>query len=144
MIIYFTSILLWIIYSSIFGYTDAWYWYSANVGKYSVKDFKFKDLHPFFFWKRVIVGSTMSFIMCSNNILHWFLITICLGLVFPFFHNGFYYKTRNQIDPSKYKLGFRDMSTTSIANVNFTFGLRSFMLGLGILGLFFTYLYQNF
>jgi hypothetical protein len=55
--------------------------------------------------------------------------------MFPFFHNGFFYKTRNEIDNTKYPLGFRDMSTTSIAKVNFTFGLRSLMMGIGLVGL---------
>ena len=139
MITYFTTIILWIVYSSIFGYTDAWYWYSANTTKYSVKASKFKDLHPHFFWMRTIVGSVMGYVMSNNSFLDWFLIMICLGMIFPFFHNGFYYKTRNQIDETKYPLGFRDMSTTSIAKVNFTFFVRSTMLIIGLIGLVLIY-----
>ena len=132
--IYFICLLLWIIYSSLFGYTDAWYWYSANVAKYSIKFFQFKDLHPYFFIKRAIVGSTFAFIMSEGKLLQWFLTMICLGLIFPFFHNGFYYSTRHKIDSTKYELGFRDMSTTSIANINFTFFWRTFCLITGLLG----------
>ena len=139
MITYILVTLSWIIYSSIFGYTDAWYWYSANVGKYSVKDFKFKDLHPQFFWTRSIVGSVFSLVICQGTFVNWFLIMICFGMIFPFFHNGFFYKTRNEIDSTKYPLGFMDMSTTSIAKVNFTFLIRSIMLMIGLLGLFLIY-----
>jgi hypothetical protein len=133
--VYTLIIILWVIYSSLFGYCDAWYWYGANTSKYSVKGFIFKDLHPHYFWMRSIVGSVFAYTMCDGTFLDWFLITVCLGMLFPFFHNGFFYKTRHEIDNTKYPLGFRDMSTTSIANVNFTFLIRSIMLGLGILGL---------
>lgn len=128
-------VLLWITYSSIFGYCDAYYWYSSNVGKYCLKDFKFKDLHPQFFWMRSIVVSVFGFTMSNGNFLIWLLSTICLGMILPFFHNGFYYRTRNKIDSAVYPLGFRDMSKTSIANVNFTFAIRTVMMFFGILGL---------
>jgi hypothetical protein len=128
-------LILWIVYSSLFGICDAYYWYSANVGKYCAKDFKFKDLHPHYFWMRSIVGSVFAVIMSGGFYFKWFPITICIGMIFPFFHNGFYYKTRNEIDPTKYELGFRDMSTTSIAKVNFTFGLRTILMIGGIIGL---------
>jgi hypothetical protein len=131
---------MWIIYSSLFGYCDAWYWYGANTSKYSVKGFLFKDLHPHYFWMRSVVGSVFAFAMSGENILDWFLIVICLGMLFPFFHNGFFYKTRHEIDNTKYPLGFKDMSTTSIAKVNFTFGIRSLMLGIGLIGLSLIYL----
>ena len=78
--------------------------------------------------------------MSGENILDWFLIVICLGMLFPFFHNGFFYKTRHEIDNTKYPLGFKDMSTTSIAKVNFTFGIRSLMLVIGLIGLSLIYL----
>jgi hypothetical protein len=138
--IYLSVVLLWIIYSSLFGYCDAWYWYSANVGKYCLKDFKFKDLHPQYFWIRTLVGSVFAYSICDMNLLKWFLIMVCFGMVFPFFHNGFFYKTRHEIDDTKYPLGFKDMSTTSIAKVNFTFGIRSLMLGIGLIGLSLIYL----
>jgi len=133
--IYFCVVLFWIIYSSLFGYCDAYYWYGANVAKYLVKDFKFKDLHPHYFWMRSIVGSVFAYSICDGTFFNWFLTILCFGLMFPFFHNGFFYKTRNEIDNTKYPLGFRDMSTTSIAKVNFTFGLRSLMMGIGLVGL---------
>lgn len=132
-------IICWIIFSSIFGITDGWYWYSANMGKYGLNSFKFKDLHPYFFWSRTIVGGVFSYSICEDSILKFLLIIICLGLVFPFFHNGFYYRTRNKIDASKYPLGFRDMSTTSIAKINFTFVVRTLMFVIGLLGFSFIY-----
>ena len=116
--IYFITFIIWCLYSSLFGISDAYYWYSANVAKYSTQGFKFKDLHSLFFW---------------------LLIMICLGLSFPFFHNGFYYQTRNKIDSTKYPLGFIDMSTTSIAIINFTFIIRLLMLILGIVGIIICY-----
>lgn len=140
MIIYICVILGWVIYSSIFGYTDAWYWYSANMGKYGLNNFKFKDLHPHFFWSRSLVGSIFSYSICQSNLIIWFFIMISFGLIFPFFHNGLYYYTRNKIDSNKYPLGFMDMSSTSIAKINFTFSVRSIMLSIGLLSLFFIYI----
>lgn len=128
-------LILWIVYSSLFGYCDAYYWYGANVGKYCLKDFKFKDLHPHYFWMRSIVGSVSAVTISNGSFLNWFLITIFLGMIFPFFHNGFYYQTRNKIDSAVYPLGFRDMSKTSIANVNFTFPIRTSLMIIGIVGL---------
>lgn len=136
---YILTLLLWIIYASIFGYCDAYYWYGANVGKYCLKDFKFKDLHPQYFWMRSIVGSVFAYSMSNLTFINWLLITICLGMIFPFFHNGFYYKTRNNIDNNVYPLGFRDMSKTSIANINFTFLVRTILLITGLIGTFLLY-----
>jgi hypothetical protein len=140
---YILTLLLWIIYASIFGYCDAYYWYGANVGKYCLKDFKFKDLHPQYFWMRSIVGSVFAYSMSNLTFINWLLITICLGMIFPFFHNGFYYKTRNNIDHNVYPLGFRDMSKTSIANVNFTFLVRTMLLITGLVGSLLLYTLKN-
>jgi hypothetical protein len=137
--IYFLTYIIWIIYSSLFGISDAYYWYSANIGKYSVKNFIFKDLHPNFFWTRSLVASVFAILMSNQNYLLWFPLMICLGLTFPFFHNGFYYNTRNQIDPNQYKLGFKDMSSTSIAKVNFTFLWRTIFFLVGLLGVMLIY-----
>jgi len=134
-ILHIIILLLWIIYSSIFGYCDAYFWYSANVGKYCLKDFKFKDLHPQFFWLRSIVGIVFGLTLSNGNYLNSLLYTICLGMILPFFHNGFYYQTRNKIDSSVYPKGFRDMSKTSIANVNFTFPVRTSLMMMGVIGL---------
>lgn len=131
---------LWSIYSSIFGYCDAYFWYSANVGKYCLKDFKFKDLHPQFFWMRSIVGLVFGFTLSNGNLIYTILSTLCLGMIFPFFHNGFYYQTRNKIDSNVYPKGFRDMSKTSIANVNFTFPVRTSLMMMGFIGLALLYL----
>lgn len=133
--IFALTVLCWILYSSLFGYCDAWYWYSANVGKYSIKDFKFKDLHPHYFVMRSIVGSLFSLLIFQNNFFEWLGGVICLGMVFPFFHNGFYYLTRNKIDPTKYPKGFYDMSSTSISKINFTFIARLILAILGLLGI---------
>lgn len=137
--IYFITFIIWCLYSSLFGISDAYYWYSANVAKYSTQGFKFKDLHSLFFWKRSLVATVFSLLMSKGNLFFWLLIMICLGLSFPFFHNGFYYQTRNKIDSTKYPLGFIDMSTTSIAIINFTFIIRLLMLILGIVGIIICY-----
>ena len=137
--IYFITYIIWCIYSSLFGISDAWYWYSANIAKYSTKNFVFKDLHKQFFWTRTIVATVFALLMCGSNYILWFPIMVSLGLSFPFFHNGFYYVTRNKIDSNVYKKGFFDMSTTSIANINFTFFTRGFSFLIGLLGLFLIY-----
>ena len=133
-------LILWIVYSSLFGYCDAYYWYGANVGKYCLKDFKFKDLHPQFFWMRSIVSIVFGLTLSNGNYLNSLLYTMCLGMILPFFHNGFYYHTRNKIDPTVYPLGFKDMSKTSIANVNFTFSVRTALMVIGVTGLFLLHL----
>jgi hypothetical protein len=133
--IYYLTLSLWIVYSSLFGYCDAYYWYSANVAKYCSKNFQFKDLHPYYFWKRSIVGFIFGILMSNETYLKVLPITLCLGMTFPLFHNGFYYLTRNKITPDVYKKGFFDMSSTSIANVNFTFQIRFILFLVGLIGL---------
>jgi hypothetical protein len=128
-------LLGWIVYSSLFGKCDAWYWYYGNQCKYALKD-KLKDLHPHYLLSRSIVGLTSGLLMASilnQNLFFGVLYTISLGLILPFFHNGFYYMERNNINPSVYPKRFKDMSTSSIAPVNFTYNLRLLMALLGVI-----------
>lgn len=125
----------WIVYSSIFGKCDAWYWYYGNQCKYVLKQ-KLMDLHPHYLTSRSIFGLVCGFLMSNilnQNLLLGFIYTIALGLILPLFHNGFYYMERNNINPSVYPLRFKDMSTSSIAPINFTYNLRLVMAILGVI-----------
>lgn len=43
------------------------------------------------------------------------MMTICLAVTFPLFHDGWYYVTRDNLDPTIYMKRFTDQSTTSNA-----------------------------
>lgn len=42
-------------------------------------------------------------------------VALCLGVMFPFFHDGQYYRFRNKIDPTLYRKKWFSQSTTSTA-----------------------------
>ena len=60
------------------------------------------------------------------------------GLMFPFLHDGIYYSTRHSLNPSVYKLGWRDTSTTTDARFSFGYKKRKtfFILG-GLIWIFY-------
>ena len=59
--------------------------------------------------------------------------------MFPFWHDGFYYMYRNNINPETYPKRFFDNTTTSNAlqNYNFTNRTIMFIVGLAVYILYF-------
>ncbi len=106
--------ILWIWYSCNEGHRDGYMWkYLANKVNVPTNHY----IHLLLFISRLIcsTGIVVYYIMVEPL---WYLVIgemafICL--IFPFFHNGTYYNTRNLLDPGTYPKGFKDQSTTSVA-----------------------------
>ena len=80
---------------------------------------KVDDEHFMFSVQRSIVAILAAF--ASTLVFGpWGLLGfVPLPLVFSFFHNGYYYVRRNQLDPEIYQKGWWDQSTTTTAKVSF-------------------------
>ncbi len=109
--------ILFSLYSSISGVKDAILWSRKGADSFEW------DEHWVFVLERLVFGTSIVlpvyFKISFQDII---LIMICVGLSFPFWHNGFYYTARHYIDNS-YK-GWASESTTSTAKINFTWPAR--------------------
>ncbi len=95
------------------GLREGFYWhFKTNTNK----DYQF-EIHPVFAIQRGIVLILIGCLLIPS--LGWYSIISVLSmmLIFSFFHNGTYYKTRNKLDKRIYLLGWRDQSTTSTAKM---------------------------
>ena len=100
--------LIWIVYSLTEGMREGFYWHYENSCK-KVCDF---DINPIFHLQRVLVLLISSVVMVDT--LGWYslLSSICMILIFSFFHNGTYYHTRNKLGGKLYPKGWCDESKT--------------------------------
>lgn len=91
-----------------------------------------KDEHIRFMLQRSIVA--IIAVGCSYLQLRWFglILLPALAFVFPFFHDGAYYRKRNVLDNSIYKKGWMDNTTSSSAKISIGPVLRSVFAGIGI------------
>ena len=90
-----------------------------------------EDEHLMFTMQRSIVA-ILATVACTLYTGLWGLLGfIPLLLVFSFFHNGYYYVRRNQLDDSIYQKGWWDQSTTTTAKVSFGPVVRT---GLAVIG----------
>lgn len=80
---------------------------------------KVDDEHLMFTVQRSMVAIFAAF-ASSFAFGFWGLLGfVPLPLVFSFFHNGYYYVRRNQLDPEIYQKGWWDQSTATTAKVSF-------------------------
>lgn len=121
MITYITTLILFVLLSSLEGLEQAFYYHSSVITGDSDK----YNLHPIFFVQRGIVA---IFIALSTS---WLMIPI-LMLVFSYFHNSSYYCKRNDLDSSLYPKRWKDESTTSMAILNFSYKNRLIQFIIGI------------
>lgn len=95
---------------------------------------KHHNLHPYFVIQRLIVLGLMTYEVYVNfPIWETIIFTFALIFVFSFFHNGFYYLTRNKLNPEIYKKKFFDDSDTSKAIFELGVGYRTAMALMAIL-----------
>jgi len=122
----FLGIALWICYAITDGITDGFTFHKSKLANnFDNKVFK-KDIHGIFTIKRAILASvvTLWFINDFDDIKKLVLFSnmylITLGLMYPLFHNGFYYITRKHLDPKQTFTGFStdDFSKDSTARIN--------------------------
>lgn len=126
----------WIIYSCLEGFREAYYFHNTNVSLHSYKH----DLHPFFALQRFCA---LFMLLALNMSIHTFILCGALMLIFPFFHDGFYYIVRHRLDKDIYSKGFFDDSYTSVAKIELNFYSRVILFLIGI-AIFITNLNINF
>lgn len=113
-------IILWIIFSIFEGIREGYYFNSIPASP------KRYNIHTLFTAQRLTV---LAFIIIQDPIAA--LVCVCM---FPFIHDGFYYDTRNKLNPNIYTKGFWDApSKTSTARFDFSLGTRLFFYILGLL-----------
>lgn len=139
--------LIWILFSISDGIEE------AKVFEYKGVDIKWHaSIHAFFNLQRSVIllsllgsdlyfnGAGYGFIPFLNPYIDKFIVNVFAFMaVFPFYHDGFYYQTRNFLDYKKYN--FFSKSTTTNAKVSFGFPHR---LLLAIAGHFSFYCYEFF
>lgn len=131
--------LIWILYSILEGFREGFYWhFKAN----SRRDCNF-EIHPIFSLQRGIVlllaGWGLFLTMGWISVIS----IISMMLIFSFFHNGTYYKTRNKLDDRLYPNGWSDQSTTSTAKMTkiMTYRNRTVFMIIGIIFQIFMFLF---
>jgi len=91
-----------------------------------------EDEHLMFTIQRSMV-TIFATLACTLGMGLWGLLGfIPLPLVFSFFHNGYYYVRRNQLDDSIYQKGWWDQSTTTTAKVSFGPVVRTVLAAIGM------------
>lgn len=93
------------------------------------------DEHAFLMLVRgwfIMYGPMFYFLV--SGWLEMLVLVVSSILVFPFYHNGFYYLSRNKIDPRVYEKGFWDEpSKTSTSKINFSLKQRVILFVAGII-----------
>jgi len=111
---------IWIVYAIYEGKREAYYYQLLAV--FGVKR---PNIHWLYALQRglflIVIGLGTSSIITP----------ITLALIFPFFHDGFYYMKYNDLLPTAYKKRFIDQSTTSTAVMEFNWKWRCVMFILG-------------
>jgi len=110
------------VYACFEGIREGYYFHSA-VKSGDVVEY---NLHGLFLTQRIFVLMTMALFVGIVSYSFFFTLSFVFYSIasFSFWHNGSYYATRNNLDPSKYKLRFRDNSTSSKAIMEFNFKER--------------------
>lgn len=113
--IYATIILVaWNLFSLLEGFREAFYFHnrmnnnSGNRDKY--------EIHPYFAAERSIFLIVAALTLVQNYSM-WMSSSMILSMmcIFPFLHDGMYYRYRNVLDKRLYSKRWWDQSTTSTA-----------------------------
>jgi len=126
--------LVWFLFASLDGFVQAYYYDLYPITK------QHRNLHPFFNLVRAIPAGLMCYeVLMISPEEGWTFVWVpaalyglALIMTFSFFHNGFYYVTRNKLQPSLYPKGFKDKSTSSTALMDLGFKLRTSLMIIGI------------
>ncbi len=122
------STIIWIVFAMLVSKLEAFYYtHEINSG--------FKDNfneHGLFTFIRACV-------ILPLWILTSWKVALCLVIIFPFFHDGNYYRMRNKIVPGTYPRKWFSQSTTSTAwsTKFFTPVVRAVLACIGLITLFF-------
>ncbi len=121
--------LVWIIYSLTEGMREGFYWHYENSSK-RVCDF---NLNPVFHLQRSIVLMVISGFLVHITGYYSLFSTVCMIMMFSFFHNGTYYYTREKLSEGCYQKGWKDESKTLPPHLTFLMSYKkrttAFILG---------------
>ena len=122
-------IFAWIIFSVYEGKREAWYFHEKYKSTH--------DIHYYFTIQRISVGVAFLVALTSTeiswyNLLDVVLTSIMLISIFPFWHDGYYYLERNNLNPTIYQKRFKDYNNSS-AVFDFTWNERKVMFIVGIM-----------
>jgi len=109
----------YMVFSAISGYFEAYFW-----NEYPRVNQRFSHIMLTVFRAVVMLP-----------VLWYEGIGYCVGLacLFPLIHDGFYYETRNRINPNVYKLGWMDHSKNTGAIISLDFPARVMFACVGII-----------
>lgn len=131
MLVNIILIIAWVIFSIFEGRREAWYFHE----KYNSKSVT-KNIHYYFSIQRICVyfGFLFGFIreFEINFITNIITITVILGCQFVFWHDGFYYLERNNLNSLLYPKRFRDFKNSN-AIFDFTWNQRKVLFITSIL-----------
>jgi hypothetical protein len=130
--------LIWIAYSLSEGVREGFYWHYENNSK-RVCNF---NINPIFNLQRAlvlsIIGGFLFYTIGSFSLLS----LVGMFLIFPFFHNGSYYQTRNKLDERFYpKRWMAESRTFPPFTSLISYNKRSIAMILGISSQVFIYLF---
>lgn len=130
--------IIWIGYSLTEGIMEGFYWNYENKSK-RVCEF---NVNRIFNLQRLLVFLiTGGFLVHTLGYYSLFCL-ISMFLIFPFFHNGTYYYTRNKLDNNLYKKRWVDESKTFPPfSLLTTYKRRTIAMSVGILSQIFIYLF---
>lgn len=121
-------LVAWIVFASASGILEAIYFNKRR--KAIVWGY---DIHLLLTVLRSIVAAPLClYLLFKYGILESILTAITFVLVFPFFHDGFYYSFRELLRAGIYPKYFFDQSTTTSAKISLKFSLRAMLLIIGL------------
>ncbi len=130
--------LIWIAYSLTEGVREGFYWHYENQSK-RVCEF---NVNPMFNIQRSLILILLGGFLFYTFGYYSLLITLCMILVFSFFHNGTYYYTRNKLNERLYTKRWTDESKTFPPySPLLTYNKRTLLMSIGILAQVFIYLF---
>lgn len=131
--------ILWILYSTLEGLREGFYWHFKSNSR---RDCTF-EIHPIFALQRGLVLLSIGGFLYYTIGLYSITSIINMALMFSFFHNGTYYYTRNKLDERLYPLKWKDQSSTSTAKLTkiMTYRNRMIFMALGVISEVFIYIF---
>jgi hypothetical protein len=121
------------------GIREAFYYYAVILAKNIPIT---KNLHPLYALQRGLFIGLIIFMCPDPSIMNTVVMLLVLSFVFPFFHDGMYYYTRNRLDARTYPKKWWDHSLTSNAIIEINTNGRVLMVLIGI-GLFIYFLIEK-
>lgn len=130
MVIQHFLILIWITFILITGIGEAIF-FNENPKQITIQG---KDIHFWFTALRTTIAIPIVIIILINvGILESLLFSFIMIMIFPFFHDGIYYTTRELLKKGTYPLYWIDQSKTTNAKYSYNIVIRTIGLILGLL-----------